>query len=130
MYSVGMICDDLNENNNKQVNQYQNNNNMNLTLLNNQKNIRIKRNYQMMNGNDIQSNNLNSFPEFLSKKMKLTGIDSDKKVQINNNIVRIKKTVPEKIKREMEKYQNQKNYYSSKLNVSPCNCNDEYNCGN
>ena len=62
--------------------------------------------------------------------MKLTGIDSDKKVQINNNIVRIKKTVPEKIKREMEKYQNQKNYYSSKLNVSPCNCNDEYNCGN
>ena len=130
MYSVGMICDDLNENNNKQANQYQNNNNMNLTLLNNQKNIRIKRNYQMMNGNDIQSNNLNSFPEFLSKKMKLTGIDSDKKVQINNNIVRIKKTVPEKIKREMEKYQNQKNYYSSKLNVSPCNCNDEYNCGN
>ena len=66
MYSVGMICDDLNENNNKQVNQYQNNNNMNLTLLNNQKNIRIKRNYQMMNGNDIQSNNLNSFPEFFS----------------------------------------------------------------
>ena len=84
----------------------------------------------MMNGNDIQSNNLNSFPEFCSKKMKLTGIDSDKKVQINNNIVRIKKTVPEKIKREIEKYQNQKNFYSSKLNVSPCNCNDEYNCGN
>ena len=130
MYSVSMICDDLNENNNKQANQYQNNNNMNLTLLNNQKNLRIKRNYQMMNGNDIQSNNLNSFPEFCSKKMKLTGIDSDKKVQINNNIVRIKKTVPEKIKREIEKYQNQKNFYSSKLNVSPCNCNDEYNCGN
>ena len=130
MYSVGMICDDLNENNNKQVNQYQNNNNMNLTLLNNQKNIRIKRNYQMMNGNDIQSNNLNSFPEFLSKKMKLTGIDPDKKVQINYNIVRIKKNVPEKIKREMEKYQNQKYFLSSKLNVSPCNCTDEYNCGN
>ena len=126
-----MISDDLNENNNRQSNQYQNNNNNNnLTALNNQKNIRIKRNYQMMNGNDIQSNNLNSFPEFLSKKMKLTGIDPDKKVQINYNIVRIKKNVPEKIKREMEKYQNQKYFLSSKLNVSPCNCTDEYNCGN
>ena len=124
-----MICDDLNENNNKQVNQYQNNNNNNLTLLNSQKTFRIKRNYHMMNGNSTQSNNLNSFPEYFSKKMKLTGIDPDKKAQINYNIVRIKNNIPEKIKIEMEKYQNQRNYYSSKINVSPCYCGNEYNCG-
>jgi hypothetical protein len=59
--------------------------------------------------------------------MKLTGFEPDKKNQINYNIVRIIKPIPEIIKREMEKYQNETIAYTT-INVSPCNCKNDLKC--
>ena len=59
--------------------------------------------------------------------MKLTGIENDKKNQINYNIVRIIKPIPERIKREMDKYQNETIAYTT-INVSPCNCKNDLKC--
>ena len=123
MYSSKMFIKELNDfnNNNKNSDQIQNNTLMN----NNQNRFRVKRNYNKMLSSHNQSNNVNSFSEFHNKKMKLSGIEPDKKAQINYNIVRIMKPLPDKIKREMEKYQNETIVYSTKLNVSSCHCKNK-----
>lgn len=123
-----MIIDDSYQfnNNNKFGNQ-----NQNISAMKIQNKFKIKRNYNKMismYNNNNQCNNLNSFPEMYNKKMKLTGIEPNKNVQVNNNIVRIMKSIPEKIKREIEKYQNERILYTSKLNISPCNCNNNLQC--
>ncbi len=111
------------QNDNKNLNQIQNYN-----AINNQNKFRVKRNYNQMISIHNQINTLNDFSKFYNKKMKLTGIEPDKKNQINYNIVRIIKPLPERIKREMEKYQNETITYTTKLNVSPCNCKNDVKC--
>ena len=125
MYTSKMVIEEIKDfhNDNKELNQIQNYN-----AINNQNKFRVKRNYNQMISIHNQLNTLNDFSKFYNKKMKLTGIEPDKKNQINYNIVRIIKPIPEIIKREMEKYHNETIAYTTKLNVSPCNCKNDLKC--